>query len=159
MLIKEMASELKLPYIRENYENLINQAKQTSMEYDEFLLSILENEYELRKSNGIARRLRYAKFPIKKYLEDFDRSKYVIELRKKFDELETLQFIKNKENLILIGASGVGKTHYSIGLGVKACLQGMNVLFKSVPNLIIELKEAMSSSQLTTYKKSLQLTT
>lgn len=153
MLIKEMASKLKLPYIKENHESIIKQATQTSMAYDEFLLSILENEYELRKSNGIARRLRLAKFPIKKYLEDFDRSKYIVELRKKFNDLETLQFIEKKENIILIGAPGVGKTHYSIGLGVNACLQGKSVLFKSVPNLIIELKEAMSSSQLTSYKR------
>ncbi|MBS4025231.1 MAG: ATP-binding protein, partial [Clostridia bacterium] len=58
-----------------------------------------------------------------------------------------------KENIILIGASGTGKTHYSIGLGVKACLHGKSVLFTSVPNLIIELKEAMSMSQLTSYKR------
>jgi DNA replication protein DnaC len=48
---------------------------------------------------------------------------------------------------------GAGKTHYSIGLGIKACLNGKSVLFKSVPNLIIELKEAMSMSQLTSYKR------
>jgi DNA replication protein DnaC len=92
-------------------------------------------------------------FPIKKHLEDFDRSKYIIDLRKKFIDIETLQFIENKENIILIGASGAGKTHYSIGLGVKACLHGKSVLFTSVPNLIIELKEAMSMSQLTSYKR------
>lgn len=153
MQIKEMAIELKLPYIKENFEQIISQAKQTSMEYDEFLAAILEKEYEQRKSNGMMKRIKDAKFPIKKYLEDFDRNKYVIELRKKFSELDTLEFIKNKENVILIGASGVGKTHYSIGLGIKACLQGKNVLFKSVPNLIIELKEAMNSFQLTTYKR------
>lgn len=153
MLIREMAIELKLPYLKNNYEDMINQAKHTSMNHEEFLLAILEKECELRKSNGVARRLRYAKFPVKKYLEDFDRSKYIIDLRKKFTDIETLQFIENKENIILIGASGAGKTHYSIGLGVKACLHGKSVLFTSVPNLIIELKEAMSMSQLTSYKR------
>jgi DNA replication protein DnaC len=68
MQIKEIATELKLPYIKNNYQNLINQANQTSMAYDEFLLGILENEYELRKSNSVARRLRNARFPMKKYL-------------------------------------------------------------------------------------------
>jgi DNA replication protein DnaC len=153
MQIKEIATELKLPYIKNNYQNLINQANQTSMAYDEFLLGILENEYELRKSNSVARRLRNARFPMKKYLEDFDQSKYIVEIRNKFKDIETLQFIDNKENIILIGSSGAGKTHYSIGLGIKACLNGKSVLFKSVPNLIIELKEAMSMSQLTSYKR------
>ena len=61
MLIREMALELKLPYLKDNYEDMINQAKHTSMNYEEFLLALLEKEYELRKSNGVARRLRYAK--------------------------------------------------------------------------------------------------
>jgi DNA replication protein DnaC len=153
VLIREMAMELKLPYVKDNYEDLINQARHTSMDYEEFLMDLLEKEYALRKSNGVTRRLRYAKFPVKKYLEDFDRSKYIVELRKKFAEIETLQFIENKENIILLGTSGTGKTHYSIGLGIKACLQGKSVLFTSVPNLIIELKEAMSMNQLTFYKR------
>ncbi len=153
MSIRELSAELKLPYIKDNYENLIKQAKHIAMNHEEFLLAILEKEYELRKCNGVIRRLRYAKFPVKKYLEDFDHSKYIVELRKRFVEIETLQFIQNKENIILIGTSGAGKTHYSIGLGIKACLQGKNVLFTSVPNLIIELKEAMSMSQLTAYKR------
>ena len=49
-----------------------------------------------------------------------------------------------------------GKTHYSIGLGIKACLYGKNVLFVSVPNLIIELKEAMSMNQLNVYKRKFE---
>lgn len=153
MTIRDIATELKLPYIKENCDDIISEANQTAMSYDDFLLGVLENEYELRRANGLARRLRYAKFPVKKYLEDFDKSKYISDLRKKFAEIETLKFIDNKENIILIGASGAGKTHYSIGLGIKACLEGKSVLFKSVPNLIIELKEAMSLSQLTVYKR------
>ena len=60
---------------------------------------------------------------------------------------------KEKENIILIGSPGCGKTHYSIGLGIKASMNGMTVLFISVPNLIIELEEAMSLNQLNTYKR------
>lgn len=153
MLIREMALELKLPYLKDNYEDMINQAKHTSMNHEEFLVAILEKESELRRSNSVTRRLRNGRFPVKKYLEDFDHSKYIVELRRKFTEIETLQFIENKENIILIGTPGAGKTHYSIGLGIKACLHGKNVLFTSVPNLIIELKEAMSMSQLTSYKR------
>lgn len=156
MQIKEMASELKLPYIKDNYQNLIDEAIHTSMEYSELLKRFLEGELSLRKENGISRRLRYAKFPIKKYLEDFDRNKYGAEFKNKFEELETLKFIENKENIILIGTPGAGKTHYSIGLGIKACLYGNNVLFVSVPNLIIELKEAMSMNQLNVYKRKFE---
>lgn len=156
MRTREMASELKLPYIKDNHQNLIDEAIHTRMEYSEFLERLLEGEVLLRKENGVSRRLRYAKFPIKKYLEDFDRNKYGSEFKNKFEELETLKFIENKENIILIGTPGAGKTHYSIGLGIKACLYGNNVLFVSVPNLIIELKEAMSMNQLNVYKRKFE---
>lgn len=156
MQIREIASELKLPYIKDNYQILIEEATHTGMDYLEFLKRFLEEELSLRKENGVKRRLRYAKFPIKKYLEDFDRTKYGVEFKRKFEELETLKFIENKENLILIGTPGAGKTHYSIGLGIKACLYGKNVLFVSVPNLIIELKEAMSMNQLNVYKRKFE---
>ncbi|MGD9677832.1 MAG: ATP-binding protein [Vulcanibacillus sp.] len=64
--------------------------------------------------------------------------------------------MNNKENIILIGTPGADKSHYSIGLGVKACMEGRNVLFTSVPNLITELKEAMSLNKLNSYKRKFE---
>lgn len=151
-----MAFELKLPYIKDNHQMHIDEAIHTRMDHSEFLTKLLEKEIALRKENGVHHRMRNAKFPIKKYLEDFDHNKYGIEFKKKFEELETLNFIKNKENIILIGTPGAGKTHYSIALGIKACLLGKSVLFTSVPNLIIELKEAMSMHQLNLYKRKFE---
>lgn len=89
-------------------------------------------------------------------MEDFDKSKYRLELNKKFEYLETLKFVDNKENIILIGTSGCSKTHYATALGIKACIVGKNVLFTSVPNLVIELQEAMSKNQITSYKKKFE---
>lgn len=156
MTISDLAFELKLPYTRSNSQMLINEANHTKMSYKEFLETLLEHEVLLRKENGIKRRLRTARFHVKKYLEDFDRSKYTSEIRSKFEELETLDFIENKENIILIGSPGCGKTHYSTALGIKACMEGMSVLFISVPNLIIELKEAMTLNQLNAYKRKFE---
>ena len=119
MTISDLASQLKLPYTRSNSQMLIDEANHTKMSYKEFLETLLEHEVLLRKENGINRRLRTAKFHVKKYLEDFDRSKYTSEVRNKFEELETLDFIENKENIILIGSPGCGKTHYSTALGIK----------------------------------------
>jgi DNA replication protein DnaC len=67
-----------------------------------------------------------------------------------------LRFIENKENIILIGTPGAGKTHYAISLGIAACMKGKSVLFSSVPNLIIEIKEAMSQNQLNSYRKKFE---
>lgn len=156
MTIGQMAVELKLSYIKDNYELLLEEAAHTKMGYEDFLEAMLKNELSRRAENGISRRIRQAKFPIKKYLEDFDKTKYGAEFSAKFEELETLGFIKNKENIIMIGTPGAGKAHYAIGLGIKACLQGKSVLFVSVPNLIIELKEAMSHNQLNLYKRKFE---
>ena len=100
--------------------------------------------------------MRQAKFPMKKYLVDFDRSKYGKEFIDKFKELERLDFIDKGENVILIGSPGSGKTHYSIALAIEAITKGKTVLFVSVPNLVIELKEAMSKAQLNYYKRKFE---
>ena len=156
MEIKEACKILKLSYLRGEYEELINEANNLNLSIEEFLNLFLEREVERRKNNGISRRIRNAKFINKKFLEDFDKSKYSLELNKKFEYLETLKFVDNKENIILIGTPGCGKTHYATALGIRACIVGKNVLFTSVPNLVIELQEAMSKNQITNYKKKFE---
>ena len=71
----------------------------------------------------------------------------------KFEELDSLEFIAKKENIILIGTPGAGKTHYSIALGIAACISGHNVLFACVPNLVVELKETQANNQLSSFRK------
>lgn len=154
--IEKLSRELKLSYLQSNSKELLTEANHLNMTYEEFLLNYLNRELEQRRNNGIKRRMRYAKFPVKKYLEDFDRSKYKSEFRSKFDELETLNFIDKKENIILIGSPGSGKSHYSVALSIKAITQGKSVLFISVPNLVIELREALSKHQLNVYKKKFE---
>jgi DNA replication protein DnaC len=153
MNITELAVKLRLPYIRDNWQQLSVEAKHTKQDYTDFLENLLESEWQQRMSNGQARRIREAKFPYKKYLVDFKRNKYDEVFLHKFEELETLDFIANKENLILIGTPGAGKTHYAIALGIAACMKGRSVLFASVPNLVVELKETMSNNQLSSYRR------
>ena len=84
---------------------------------------------------------------------DFKRDKYEDLFIPEFEELDTLEFIKNKENIILLGTSGAGKTHYAIAVGIAACMKGHSVLFATVPNMIIELKETLGTNQMTNYRK------
>jgi DNA replication protein DnaC len=156
MNIPDLCTILKLTYVRDNYEQLIAEARQTSQDPEAFLTELLENEYRRRTENGQNRRIRYAKFPIKKYLCDFDRTKYDEVFLPKFKELETLEFIDNKENIILIGTPGAGKTHYATALGIAACMAGKSVLFASAPNLITEMKEAMSQNQITLFRRKFE---
>ncbi len=91
-----------------------------------------------------------------KYLVDFKREHLKKNIAVKVDELETLEFIRNRENVILIGNLGVGKTHLAIALGLEECINNMTVFFTNVPNLVIELKEAMSLNQINIYKKKFE---
>ena len=156
MEIKENSKKLKLSYVFNNYEDEITQAKQTKPTYDEFLDQLLIKELEQRRINGIERRIRYAKFPCRMLLEDFEKSFYNVKLLPELEELETLKFIDLRENIILIGTPGAGKTHYATALGIKACIEGKKVLFASAPNLVIELKEALSKSSFNIYKKKFE---
>ncbi len=153
MNLTELASKLRLPYIRDNWNLLAEEAKHKNQDYAEFLADMLDSEWRLRLENGQARRIKEAKFSIKKYLVDFKRDKYDPLFLPKFAQLETLDFIANKENIILMGTSGAGKTHYAIALGISACMRGHSVFFTSVPNLIIEIKENMSLNLLSSFRK------
>jgi DNA replication protein DnaC len=151
--IYELAATLRLAYIKRNWHEL---ASDTTLTHEEYLLEILTREYENRLNNSISRRIKEAKFPYKKYLVDFDRTKYTTEFLPVFEELETLEFIDKNENVILIGTPGAGKTHYSIALGIAACMAGESVLFANISNLVIELKEAMSNLQITRFRQKFE---
>ena len=151
--VRESAQKLMLTYIRDNAEDKAKEAKQLGLDHLSFLAELLSCEAERRAQNGVVRRIKDARFPIKKYLADFNRGKYAAEFTQKFDELETLRFIENRENVILIGTPGAGKTHYATALGIEACMKGKNVLFATVPNLLVELKEVMSRHQLSAYTR------
>ena len=130
-LIRGYAKQLRLPYTYQNIEHHLQQARIENPSYEEFLLNLLRYEGEMRAQNGIMTRIRTAKFPYQKYLEELH-----------LDALPTQA--QDKQDIILAGNPGTGKTHLSIGLGIKACQEGYHVYFAHVPNLIIELKEAKS---------------
>ena len=154
--IETLCKELKLSYIKSNARTHLTRAKHTGANFETLLQELLLEERNHRRNNGIKQRMRAAKFPQKKYLEDFKTSRFSGEIQTKFSELETLEFIENKENIILMSNPGMGKTHYATALGIKACLDNKKVMFISVPNLIIELKEAMSRNQISQYKKKFE---
>ena len=156
MSIKENARFLKLSYTFNNCEALLAEAKDTKLSCEEFLDTLFEREVLQRRENGERKRIHAAKFPYKKYLMDFKTEHLKKNVSSKIEELKNLDFIRNKENLILIGNPGVGKTHLAIALGLEACMNGMTVLFTSVPNLVIELKEAMSLNQINIYKRKFE---
>jgi DNA replication protein DnaC len=150
MNIAELAAGLRLSHIKNNYQDIV---KDPSLSHEEVLHQLLSAEYASRLENGITRRIKEAKFPYKKYLVDFDWTKYSGGFLPEFEELETLDFIGKNENVILIGTTGAGKTHYSIALGIAACMAGKSVFYANVANLVAELKETMSKQQITWFRR------
>lgn len=155
LTIAEAANELKLPYLKENYQRLLLEYTSRGLDLEEALTEILTEEVEQRRNRSYQRRIRQAKFSQKKYLMDFDEKVFKEGVRQQLRELKTLNFIQEKQNVILIGNPGTGKTHFSIGLGMEACLQNYNVQFANAPNLVIELREAVTQSQFYRFKQRL----
>lgn len=156
MSIKENANFLLMPYIRDNYQLIIDEAINNDYSFEQFLDELLTNEVALRKDNSLQRRIRQAHFPNKMTFIDFKLDHLSKEIQHKIKILETLQFIENKENIILVGNPGTGKTALSIALGMKACKEYKTVLFISVPQLLIEIQEAMSNYQILQYKRKFE---
>lgn len=151
--IENLAFKLKLSHIRNNYQASISEAMDKNASYEDFLKIILGNELNVREQNGIERRIRLAKFPYLKYLSELKYDSFPIEVSNQIRELQSLNFIDEGRNVILVGNPGVGKTHTAIGLGIAACMKSKKVLYIKVPNLITKLKESITLNQLTKYKK------
>lgn len=156
MSIKENAKSLFLTYIAANHDIHIEEATSTDMSHLEFLDELLLRELEYRQANRLKKRIAAARFPYRKYLVDLDKTLFGKKTAKLLGTLESLEFVKNKQNVILIGNPGVGKTHAAIALGIEACMRDMRVLFTSVPNLAIDLREAMSLNQISMFRKKFE---
>lgn len=147
-----LSKELKLPYTSRYFNEDIEEANRNSKTYDDFLVELLEKEYDLRKENGRKNRIRNARFPYKKYLENIILDDLPQDAKNKFKLFESLKFIELGQNIILAGNPGTGKTHMSIGLGIKACNAGYTVLFTTIPLLVNELKESRSNKTLRAFE-------
>ena len=146
--IKAFTKDIGLPGIRRNYEILIEEFKNTNNDYSGFLYKLLELEYYSRQKSRKQSRIRQAGFPYKKELDELNLNDLPDDAKNKLSDLEKLDFIKNGRNIILAGNPGTGKTHISIGLGIKACLNDYKVLFTTVPRLITKIKESRSEKTL-----------
>ena len=143
-----LTKEIGLPGIRQNYKILEQEFKGKKNNYNEFLYNLLEIEFASRLKSRRASRIRQAGFPYKKYLEDLKQEELPKGAKAKLEELEQLEFIKQGRNIIFAGNPGTGKTHMSIALGIKACMENYKVLFTTVPRLITQIKESRSEKRL-----------
>lgn len=154
--IKQNAKYLKLSYSYHNAKELIEEHSTLNSSIATFYDELFQKEADIRNENGKENRIRTGNFPYKKYLSDLDISCLPEDAKSKINMLNSLEFIKNGQNLILAGNPGTGKTHIAIGIGIKACKEGFKVLFTNAPTLINKLKECKSNRTLTTIQKQFE---
>ncbi len=146
--IIQYSKGLRLPVFRRDFEEAARQAARERMEYEMYLLGLMEKEYETRLENRKKAQIRQAGFPGKMYLHELDSDFLPEDAREKLPSLERLDFIAAGENIILAGNPGTGKTHIATGLGIKACMQGYKVLFVTIHKLLTQLRESHAQKTL-----------
>jgi len=138
--LEDTLRSLRLSETAEYLPVLLNSAKRQELSYIQFLLEVMAYEKRRRSEKLIERRLKWAMFPVHKTLNEFSLSEQPSLTKKQFNQLSDLAWLDQVYNLILLGPTGVGKTHLSIGLGIKAIHEGYKVTFISMGELIHVLK-------------------
>ncbi|MFI3209407.1 MAG: IS21-like element helper ATPase IstB [Eubacteriales bacterium] len=141
--------QLKLPTFN-NYEDIIRQLDKDKS-YADFLLELLKAESNQRQENNQKRRIKIAKFPYLKTLDEYDLTRLKHVKEPFVWELASCDYIDKGQNVVMIGNPGTGKTHLAIALGMKACMSGYSVRFFTAASLATELVEASD------YKRLLKL--
>ena len=139
---------LKLPYIRENHEAVGQLAARKQWTHIHYLSELVKQESNLRRDRTIQRRIRMARFPVIKTLDQFNWSWPRKINQAQVQNLFHLKFIEDKSNVIFIGGVGVGKTHLASALGYQACLKWNTVLFASAIDIINNLVTAQHAGRL-----------
>jgi DNA replication protein DnaC len=155
MLLEAYLKRLRLPAIGRHYQELARQAAQGNLPYEAFLLALVEIEAQQREENAHQKRLRMARFPVIKSLDQFDFTTLPSLNKALVLDLAQGGYLDKRENLILMGNSGTGKTHLATALGLIACQQGRKVRFLTAAGLINLLTEAQAGLRLSYLERSL----
>lgn len=153
--IEELCNELKLPIIGEKYHDIASIAAKESWQYSQFLEEVLQMEVDNRLGRSKTMLTKLAGFPVIKTLEQFDYTFSVGVNRKQIEELSSLIFVKKHENIILLGESGVGKTHLAIALALRAVQHRYKVRFTTISELLNSANRAKKEKKYDSFLKSI----
>ena len=139
---------LKVPTLPDSIQRLAERAREEARTHEELLAACLQREVSARESHGGEGRIRAARFPARKSLEDFDYDHARGLKRETVAHLGTLDFVAARENVVLLGPPGTGKTHLATGLAVRACKAGHRVQFATASQWVDRLAEAHDAGRL-----------
>jgi DNA replication protein DnaC len=148
MELENLLEKLKLDHLEHQLDGVCEQAAQRQLDYKAFLAQALQTEWQGRFQRNVESRLKLARFPWIKTLEQFEFDFQPSLDRKLVRELAGMSFVERAHNVILLGPPGVGKTHLAIALGVKAVEAGYSVLFLTLEQLMTRLMKAFNENRL-----------
>src|SRR5438105_3053278 len=143
-----MCRALKAPSLAASVERLADRARAEGWSHEEFLAACLEREVAARQDHGGEARIKAARFPARKSLEDFDFDHQRLLKREVIAHLGTLDFVDAKENVVFLGPPGTGKTHLATGIGMRACQAGHRVAFATAAEWVARLGDAHAAGRL-----------
>jgi DNA replication protein DnaC len=146
--LEAQLKSLSLRKVLAHYEEEARRAAKEKLPYEDYLGNLIEMETTDKSQRSLHARLQKARFPAVKTLEEFDFTFQPSINEKQVIALSSLSFIEKKENIILLGPPGVGKTHLAIALGVKACMAKYRVLFIRCQDLLQQLGTAKITGRL-----------
>ena len=152
-LLESYLKRLKLPAIARSYMEVARDASERNSSYIEYLLALVEQEVIHREEASLRRRIKQARFPYIKTLEDYDFSLIPSLNKNKVLLLAQGDFVDKKESVVFLGNPGTGKTHLSIALGLCALKKGKKVRFYTANGLANELLEAQQEYRLVRLEK------
>jgi DNA replication protein DnaC len=148
--------ELKAPAAARALPKLAQRARAEEWSYEKFAQALLSTEVSAREAHGGEGRIRSARFPARKTLEEFDFTFQRSVKKTVIEHLGQLDFLHAKENVIMLGPPGTGKTHLGIALGIRACLAGQRVIFKTATEWVALLADQQRQGRLDDELKRLE---
>ena len=139
---------LKAPSLASAAERLAERARSEGWSHEEYLAACLDREVSARQSHGGEARIRAARFPARKTLEEFDFDHQRSLRRDVIAHLGALDFVEGRENVVFLGPPGTGKTHLAIGLSIRACQAGHRVAFATAAQWVDRLAQAHAGGRL-----------
>lgn len=149
--ITELCQALKLDRIGADWPHMAQQAASSETSFADFLEQLLEAEREARAERSRQTLLKLASLPAVKTLEQYDFAFASGAPRPQLHELATLTFLERTENIVLLGPSGVGKTHLAIALAYRALMRGIKTRFVTAADLMLQLRAAQRQERLKQY--------